>query len=1183
MVTVPCGTFSACGWNGAGVPCVYSYVDAGRIVLDAPPTPPAPTHTNVLARLMPVAMVAAMGGMTALYLTSTDATSRNPMFLFFPAMMAVSLIGTLAYGSRGAGRSGELAAQRAEYLRYLDTVDGALARAGEDLHRYLHAAHPAPAVLWTLAGTPRMWERAEGDPEFGMIRIGIGERAGATAVAAPGWVPGDDADPVTTEAVQRLLAHRETVGDVPVTVSLRSVRTLAICGEPAAARSVARALLCQIATLHHPDTMSISAAPVTDWDWLKWLPHQRSSQEGRHHVVVADEGVPARDGTTLIILTAGSGAPTVTADGVPVAAVCDEMPEAEAAACARRIARHRPRRPSRSLRRDWPALMGIDDPDALDVDVKWSRDLGSDLLRVPIGVADDGSVVELDIKEAAAHGMGPHGLCVGATGSGKSEFLRTLVLGMVCAHPPELLNLVLVDFKGGATFLGLEAVHHVSAVITNLADEAPLVSRMRDALSGEITRRQEMLRAAGNLTNITQYAQARARDDTLAPLPALLVIVDEFSELLTQHPDFSEVFVAIGRLGRSLGIHLLLATQRLDEGRLRGLETHLSYRVCLKTFSAGESRAVLGVPDAYSLSSQPGAAYLKTASGVLTRFQTAYVSGGYTPASRPRSQPLTVRPFTSSDHDVASESTVSQRPLLGAVLTRLAGRGAPAHRVWLPPLTSAPRLADLLHGTPGRRLQVPIGVVDCPFEQQQMRHVVDLSGPAGNLAVAGAPRSGKSTVLSTVMTALAATHDAAAVQFYCLDFGGGELTGLQHLPHVGSVASRHEGELCRRIVAHVESVVRHRESATDETWNGHVFLVVDGWATLRQDFDGLEPAITALAGRGLAYGVHVMIAASRWADLRPALKDQIGSRIELRLGDPAESEMDRRRARDLADRPPGRALTREGREMAIALADQRLPVRRDGPGAAPVELLPAHVDRSAIAAPVPRRGEVLLGLGERELSAVSLDLTEHSHLMVLGENQCGKTASLRLLCAELVAAPQEARLEIVDFRRTLLGTVDSDRLTGYAVTPAAVTSRVAAITGVLADRMPGEDVTQRQLRDRSWWHGPEIYVVIDDYDLVAGATGNPLTPLADFLPHARDLGLHVVVARRSGGAARAMFDPLLARMRDMGCAGLMMSANAEDGVLLGAVRPGRLPPGRGTLIARGRPDELLQVAWTDPP
>ena len=130
---------------------------------------------------------------------------------------------------------------------------------------------------------------------------------------------------------------------------------------------------------------------------------------------------------------------------------------------------------------------------------------------------------------------------------------------------------------------------------------------------------------------------------------------------------------------------------------------------------------------------------------------------------------------------------------------------------------------------------------------------------------------------------------------------------------------------------------------------------------------------------------------------------------------------------------------------------------------------------------------------------------------------------------------------------------------------------------------PATNVTQQQLRARSWWSGPDIYLVIDDYDLAAGATGNPLAPLADFLPHAKDLGLHIVVARRSGGAARAMFDPVLARMRELGCMGLMMSAAPDEGVLIGSVRPSPLPPGRGTLITRRDVDQLVQVAWTDPP
>ena len=146
---------------------------------------------------------------------------------------------------------------------------------------------------------------------------------------------------------------------------------------------------------------------------------------------------------------------------------------------------------------------------------------------------------------------------------------------MVARHSPDELNLVLIDFKGGATFLGLDGLHHIAATITNLADEAHLVARANDALAGEIHRRQQVLRRAGNAVNLAAYRRLRSRDRSLPPLPSLLVVVDEFAELLQQHPDFAELFVMIGRVGRSLGVHLLLASQRLDEGRLRGLN-----RIC---------------------------------------------------------------------------------------------------------------------------------------------------------------------------------------------------------------------------------------------------------------------------------------------------------------------------------------------------------------------------------------------------------------------------------------------------------------------------------------------------------------------------------------------------------------------------------------------------------------------------
>ncbi len=373
--------------------------------------------------------------------------------------------------------------------------------------------------------------------------------------------------------------------------------------------------------------------------------------------------------------------------------------------------------------------------------------------------------------------MGPHGLCIGATGSGKSEFLRTVALGMIVGHSPEELNLVLVDFKGGATFSGLEPAPHVAAVITNLSDKAALVARMRDALMGEMNRRQEVLRAAGNLDGIAAYQRRRRADARLDPLPTLFIIVDEFSELLSQHPDFADVFVAIGRLGRSLGVHLLLASQRLDEGRLRGLESHLSYRVCLKTLSVNESRVVLGTSEAYELPGTPGAAYLRVGTDAPVRFQTAFVSGH--PAERSAADELArcrnaIRGQRSSACSPVKPSDLSR---VGAAPRRTRVNAPPcckrssdgypqtarrAHEVWLPPLGSAPALNTVLRDAgPVPALTAPIGIVDRPFEQRRTPLIVDLSRAAGNVALVGAPQSGKSTALRTLITALAVTSRSA--------------------------------------------------------------------------------------------------------------------------------------------------------------------------------------------------------------------------------------------------------------------------------------------------------------------------------------------------------------------------------------------------------------------------------------
>ncbi|HWM05788.1 MAG TPA: type VII secretion protein EccCa, partial [Actinophytocola sp.] len=693
-----------------------------------------------------------------------------------------------------------------------------------------------------------------------------------------------------------------------------------------------------------------------------------------------------RRGLQLVIEGAAIGARG--AAGVEFFGAPDALGAVEAEAVARALSPYRIGEPE-SEGADEPLLanpgllelLGLPaDPRAFDVTQAWRPRPIRDRLRVPIGVGELGQPVELDIKEAAQEGMGPHGLCVGATGSGKSEFLRTLVLGLIATHSSSMLNFVLVDFKGGATFLGMEHAPHVAAVITNLADDLTQVTRMQDALAGEMNRRQELLRAAGNFASVKDYERARDNGADLDPLPALFIVIDEFSELLAQKPEFIDLFVAIGRLGRSLQMHLLLASQRLEEGKLRGLESHLSYRIGLKTFSAGESRAVLGVPDAYELPPVPGSGYLKFDTASMERFKAAYVSGPYrvggavlgksvlastgmvTSDRRPRlfvpdyvDLPETAEP--SGPHEVvdAPAEPVTEPSVLDIVVARVRGQGPPAHEVWLPPLDQPPSLDQLLpplSATEERglssagffgngRLAVPVGIVDKPYEQRRDLLWADLSGAAGHAVVTGGPQSGKSTVLRSMLMSLALTHTAGEVQFFGIDFGGGTLASLDGLPHSGGVAGRGEPDTVRRIIAEMTGLLAAREkrfrslgidSMADfrarkqrgelrEDPFGDVFLVIDGWHNFRQEFDltDLEMRVVNLANLGLSYGVHVMIGATRWAEIRPALKDLLGTRFELRLGDPSESDIDRRVAVNVPQGRPGRGLSREKLHFLAAL------------------------------------------------------------------------------------------------------------------------------------------------------------------------------------------------------------------------------------------------------------------------
>ena len=1314
----------------------------GEVTLQPPPEIPRVTPGNLLMKMLPVVMVVAMVGMMALLFTS-GGIGANPMSMLFPAMMVFSMIGMFAGQGRGGAKPAEANEDRKDYLRYLDQLRSDVYETGDQQRIALAWSHPDPELVWTLAGTSRMWERRITDQDYCHVRVGRGSQRLATRLIAPETGPVEELEPVAAVSLRRFVRAHSVVQDLPTAVSLRGFAAISLDGDREATRALVRSMIVQLCTFHGPDQLQVAIVCGPDtapkWEWANWLPHSQhpDAHDGvgsqrmvygsilelnaalgaqmlmrnkysrsappqagvAQIVVVVDGGLLDSDRESDILSSGGVDSVTVldlsnycsrlaatrglqlviengeigarSGSGVENFATADQISANQAQMVARRLAPYRaPSQRSDDKSDDgkaisgWSQLLGLGDVGAFNPEHAWRPRYGRDRLRVAFGLAADGTPVELDLKEAAENGMGPHGLCIGATGSGKSEFLRTLVLGLLATHSPEQLNLVLVDFKGGATFLGLDSAPHVAAVITNLAEELAMVDRMRDALAGEMNRRQELLRSAGNFANVADYEKARAAGADLDPLPALFIVVDEFSELLSQQPEFADLFVAIGRLGRSVHMHLLLASQRLDEGKLRGLDSHLSYRIGLKTFSANESRTVLGVPDAYHLPGTPGAGYLKSDASEIQRFQGSYVSGPYVGGgSRDvtvidddrvdvRARAFTARPVA-LDPIRSPRTPVQLAPepaddaegptILQTLVDRIQGRGLAAHEVWLPPLDEATTLDQLIprsvliEPTPQMAsLRAPIAIVDRPYDQRRDAMVIDLSGAKGNAAIVGGPQSGKSTALRTLIMSMALTHSAQQVQFYCIDFGGGTLTGIAGLPHVGSVVSRLDPDGVRRTVAEMTTIVRMREDrfrqlgvesmaefrklrASDPRSSpaaagvaddpfGDAFLIIDGFGSIRQEFESLEQDITNLATQGLSYGVHVIIGASRWGEVRPALKDQLGTRLELRLGDPADSELGRRTAVLVPEGRPGRGMTKDGLHLLIGLprvdsvsdpsdlgvgvaeAVAAISAASRGRPAPRVRMLPERLDRDEMLRaagnwpsrldPAQKNLLIPIGLDEAELAPTYLNFAEQPHFLVFGDSECGKTTLLRGICEGIMASntPQQAKIILGDYRRTMLGVVETGHLAGYAPAAPLLTTMMNDLASILQQRMPGPDVTQQQLRDRSWWTGPDIYVIIDDYDLVATSSGNPVSVLVELLPHAKDIGFHLIVARRSGGAARALYEPTIARMRDLVSAGLIMSGSRDEGNLLGTVRASAMPPGRGTFVTR-RGAGLIQTAW----
>ena len=771
---------------------------------------------------------------------------------------------------------------------------------------------------------------------------------------------------------------------------------------------------------------------------------------------------------------------------------------------------------------------------------QWQRS-GPEGLRVPVGVAE-GGVLSLDLVAD-----GPHGLVAGTTGAGKSELLRTLIASLALHHGPDRATFLLVDYKGGSAFRSLDRLPHSVGLVTDLTPT--LADRALVSLRAEL-RRRERLVAAGGVTDL------RELDRTRRP-PALVVVVDEFAALAREVPEFVEGIVDLAQRGRSLGVHLLLATQRPAGVVTDAIRANTTLRLALRVADEDDSTDVVdSVRAAHLPRDLPGRAVMRTGPRRTTDLQVAHTGGPPRPPRR-----VTCTPFgqvTGPPPDAPGRDTPTQLDAVIATARAAAAATAtpPPRRPWLDPLPPVLDPTEVLSGPPAAPGCLTIGRLDRPGTQSQPALVLDLA-THGSVLVQGCGGSGRTGTLA--MVARAATAHPEHVHVHALD-GGRDLAPLHHTGAVGEVVGMEDlGRTLRLLRMFTTELDRRRDPgpAVGSAGRPRLLVLVDGLGALedlhaRVNRGEALDLLTRLAREGRAAGVHVVASAIRRAEVPPPLAAALHLRLLLRCAGPDEAVL-AGAPEALGDRdlPPGRGLM-DGDWFQVALHPPGAPAggrTGRGPAPTPVPPLPDRVPGNSLPAP---RGtwELPVGISSWDLRVVALDLTDR-HAFVTGPPRSGRSAALHLVARMASRAGLPADVVHVDGR-----SADPDA-TSEALRQAAGRSR----------------------------DGQPVLVLVDDLtDLLDRPDGAPVDHLLlELLDLGRSAPIRVVAAAEADALARCYAES--ARRLRAGRGGLLLRPDPDlhPGLLHTALPPHDdlvMEAGRGWLVTPERVTPL-QLAWPD--
>jgi S-DNA-T family DNA segregation ATPase FtsK/SpoIIIE len=854
-------------------------------------------------------------------------------------------------------------------------------------------------------------------------------------------------------------------------------------------------------------------------------------------------------------------------------------------------------------------VIGLDPPNPDAIGRIWAA--GGRTTKAMIGEAIDGPFT-IDISKD-----GPHGLVAGTTGSGKSELLQTVVASLAVGNRPDEMNFVLIDYKGGAAFKDCAHLPHTVGMVSDL--DGHLTNRALESLSAELHRREHQLARAG-AKDIEDYLESKT--DTDEPMARLLIIIDEFAAMVQELPDFVAGLIDITRRGRSLGTHLILATQRPAGVVSAEIKSNTNLRVALRVTDVEDSSDVIDAPDsAHIPKSLPGRAYARLGHSSLIAFQAARV-GGRPPGAVVET---TAQAWAYGFNDLCSAPPVNEAGettattptdlanLVTAVRQTAVAMGIPdPPSPWLPALDEAITVDEIIaqfpQACPGAdHLLLPLGMTDMPSQQRRDVSAVDLVN-GSHLAIIGAPRSGRSSALRVVGASIGRWLSPDDVHVYCVDCGNNALLPFHDLPHVGAVVTRDQSErldrltrLLQRLISSRQQqlaasgfadVTEQREASSPGGGLPYVVVLFDGWEGFFQAYDNydggrLVASWQQILQEGASVGVRVIMTGDRTL-LSGRIASLFADKLMLRMIDPADFGAVGMRAKDVPESfPSGRGFRALGLvETQIAL------VAEDPSGAAQVasvqqtcrdarlawadvpqnrrpgrvDVLPTRFAMSQMSqvAPVEWTPTLIpVAVGGDTLSVRSLDAIDHGPaILVAGPRRSGRSTTLCTMGT--FAADRGWRLVIVTPRISPLRSLDGG-------------GTVVASVGLDADREHFTGLL-KQLRADS---RPSM-VLVDDVELI-GQDEWLGTVLADHIIAIRDTGSVLVGAGAIDEIGRFYSGPAVHLKKAR--SGIMLSPQTpQDSDLFGVAAMQRssygqtLPPGAGYLV-RASMAERVQVIW----